>query len=786
MGLSNDLISQFVNATKPNKVENKETITYGTIVVDDSGSSYVKLDGTDRDNPILTPIETTAGVDNGERVVVMIKNHTAVVIGNLSSPSVRTEYVRVVEQQVTENTNKVAEFDVLIADKVSTEEFVAEKVRVDGLMDAFEVVTTRLTASEANIDELEADNVTIHDTLRTNNADILYLKTQVLDSDEAHITFATIEDLKAAEAEIDVLEAAQADFEKVVAGDITALSGRIDDLEADKITVTDLEASFANIDFSNITKAAIEHFYATSGLIEDVVVGDGTVTGRLVGVTISGDLIEGNTIVAEKLVIKGTDGLYYKLNTDGMKTEAEQTDQNSLNGSIIKAKSITATKISVSDLVAFGATIGGINIAAGALYTGSKASVDNTAIGVYLDKHGQMAIGDASNYLKYYTHTDGSRKLEISADTIKFGTSKKNVEAAISDVQNSVDDIKVGGRNLILHSKLDAASDKWTIGNLATSFESGYLELTKGETTSRGYYNQNNVPIPEQNREYTLSMEVMKMPDVDIPSDSSVFVRYVLDGTIIAELIARIPTTLTEGVWTKISNSFIYDDEIPSSVQATIALGKTSGGLACRHIKYEEGNKVTDWSPAPEDMATVEKVEEVAITAEDAQTRVTAAEALIEILSESISMLVTDGSGASLMTQTENGWTFSTGEMQTLIDRTSEALTDLTNEVGNVNNTVDILQQAVDDLGTIAEYVKIGTYEDEPCIELGESDSDFKLRITNTRMIFTEGSVVLAYFNNQSLHIKKAVVEEELQQGGFVWKVRSNGNMGLVWKGVTG
>ena len=79
----------------------------------------------------------------------------------------------------------------------------------------------------------------------------------------------------------------------------------------------------------------------------------------MVGVTIKGDLIEGNTIKADKLVVKGSDGLYYKLNVSAETVETEQTDQNSLNGSIITAKSITATKISVEDLVAFDATIGG-------------------------------------------------------------------------------------------------------------------------------------------------------------------------------------------------------------------------------------------------------------------------------------------------------------------------------------------------------------------------------------------------------------------------------------------
>ena len=62
----------------------------------------------------------------------------------------------------------------------------------------------------------------------------------------------------------------------------------------------------------------MEKFYSESGLIKNVVVGDQTITGELVGVTIRGDLIEGNTIKADKLVIKGEDGLYYKLNTNGL------------------------------------------------------------------------------------------------------------------------------------------------------------------------------------------------------------------------------------------------------------------------------------------------------------------------------------------------------------------------------------------------------------------------------------------------------------------------------------
>ena len=73
-----------------------------------------------------------------------------------------------------------------------------------------------------------------------------------------------------------------------------------------------------------------------------------------------------------------------------------------------------------------------------------------------------------------------------------------------------------------------------------------------------------------------------------------------------------------------------------------------------------------------------------------------------------------------------------------------------------------------------------------PCIELGKSDNQFKLRITNTSIDFMEGSSRIAYIDNQTLYIERAVIKNELQIGegtGFIWKKRSNGNMGLRWIG---
>ena len=598
MALSNDLISQFVKVTNDEVKTKPETTVYGTIVEVD-GTKFVKIDGSE----VLTPISSTADAEANERVTVTIKDHGATVTGNSSSPAAR-------KGSVEDIGNKITEVEILVADKVSTKVFDAEKGRIDNLVSDNALIRETLTAQSASIDDLTADNATIKGTLTTHKASIDDLEAHKLTATDADLKYATIENLEATNTEVYNFKATYGEFTTLTTNKFNAVDASITDLQTNKLSANQADIKYANIDFSNIGKAAIESFYSKSGLIEDLVVGDGTITGKLVGVTISGDLIEGNTIVAEKLVVKGSDGLYYKLNTDGVTTEAQQTEYNSLNGSVIKAKSITATKISVKDLVAFDATIGGFNITNDAIYSGVKSSADNTTGGIYLGKDGQAVFGDSNNYLKYYKDTEGNYKLAVSAESILFGANQKSIEDT---------------------------------------------------------------------------------------------------------------------------------DETASNAQYTV-------------------NEVS--------------------------TRVSNAESEIQQLANMIATLVTDGNGSSLMTQTANGWTFSIGDIINTLSKNTEDINNISGDVDNANSTIDSLKQAVNDLGVLADYVIITTYNGQPCIELGEGENSFKLRITNTQIQFADGTTIPAYLNNEKLYIEKAEVKNELQFGGFAWRIRSNGNVGLMWKGV--
>ena len=427
MGLSNDLLSQFAKITKDEKQTKKETTVYDT-TVENNGKTYVKIDGSD----LLTPASTTINTKNGERVTVMLKNHTATITGNVSSPSARLIDIN----EINEET--ISELNAILANKADVANLNVEKARIDTLVTDNATIKEKLTASEAEIDSLQSSNLNITERLTANEAEIDYLKSHSLDTETAGITYATITELDTLDADINMLEANYADFKNTTTNTLTAHTASINSLEANKLSASDIEGKYANIDFSNIGKAAMQYFYSKSGLIQNVIIGDSTITGQLVGVTISGDLIEDNTVVAEKLVTKGTDGLYYKLNTDGIKNEAEQTDYNSLNGSVIKAKSITATKISVDDLVAFDATIGGFNIIDSAIYSGVKSSVDNTTSGLYMDKNGQMALGDASSFVKYYKDQNGDYHLEISAQSVLMSTQTVSEEPQNKTVEDVI------------------------------------------------------------------------------------------------------------------------------------------------------------------------------------------------------------------------------------------------------------------------------------------------------------------------------------------------------------
>lgn len=246
MSLSSELISQFAKITKDKEEVKKETTVYGTIV-NYNGSTYVKLDGSD----LLTPISTTTETQSGERVTVMIKDHTATVTGNMSSPAARTDDVK-------ELGTKISEFDAVVANKVSAEQLDAQVARINTLTADNVTIKEKLTANEAVINNLDATYAKI-DKLNAANAEIQNLKTTKLNVDIADAKYATISELDATKAQIDDLDATYATIES---------------LDVTKAEIKNLDSKYATIDNLNATNAEIDELEAKSLTADSAVIKD--------------------------------------------------------------------------------------------------------------------------------------------------------------------------------------------------------------------------------------------------------------------------------------------------------------------------------------------------------------------------------------------------------------------------------------------------------------------------------------------------------------------------------
>ena len=611
MGLSHDLISQFVKVTNDRQTEKKETIAYGTAVELD-GKKYVRLDGSD----MLTPVSSTADAEANERVTVLIKDHTATITGNASSPAARKQSVDDVADQITE-------VEILVANKVSTDDLDAERGRINTLVSENATIKERLTASEANIENLEANKISV-DELNAQKARIDSLETNTLTVKVADAKYAKIESLEATDGDFRNLESDYASFKNTTTDNLTAVNA----------SITNLDATYAKIDFININQAAVEKIFSESGIIEDLIVSDGKITGELVGVTIKGDLIEGNTIQADKLVVKGSDGLYYKLNIEGGATATEQVSeedlQNGLSGSIIVAKSITANQIAVDDLVAFGATIGGFHIVGNSLSYGITEE-DINVINAYFEN--------------------------LTSITAKY----ENMEAINSEIEN----LKVRYADFDRVTTEDVEVLNADIENLRTAF-------TNETSISAEDLNVANSEI-DNLKAYNASFTYLPLP-----------------GSIYSGVKSSVDNT-TKGVY--------LDSD-----------GKFSFGDSDNFIKfYEDQNGAYK----------------------------------LEISADSILF-------------------------------------------GSNKKSVENIEEDIDNVLEKTEYISVGTdYNGKPYIELGEGDSDFKVKITNEEIQFNDGPTTPAYISNQKLMIEKAQVDNELRFGNFVWKERKNGNMGLTWEEVS-
>lgn len=972
MGLSSDLISQFAKVVNDDKTTKKETTLRGTTVVV-GDVTYVKLDGSD----ILTPVTTTADVKNDERVTVMIKDHSATVTGNSSSPAARTG-------DVQEIGNQISEFEIVIADKVSTKQLEAQVGRIDDLVSENVTIKNRLTAGEASIGELEANNVTINEKLVANNAEIKILQAEKIDADFLVGKYATVENLEATNADIHNLQADYGEFETLVTGNLAAINGHIDSLEANKLSaddadikyatiasldaeiarIDDLDADVASIDtlifgsasgeviqtsFANAVIAQLGNAQIKSAMIENISA-DKITAGDIITNNVRVISEDGSLIISDE-TIQISDGTRvrvqigkdasndYSINiwdasgnlmfSEGGITDSAIKDAIIRNDMVSEDANISASKLDISSLFT---EINGstetinatkiylndekqtLDVAFTSLSTdvtnmGTTVSSQGTQIstiqGQITSKVWQQDIDDATGELstQYSTleqevdnisatvasHTTEIAKKADSSTVTTVSDRVTSVEASLDGFKSTVsetyatktalastDTKATNAQSVASSAQADADSAQQAVNSLETRVTSAEtsisqnseqisLRATKTEVTTaineieigsrnlwvNGDFSRGRtvdgttfvgdpevVDLEEGNPTgFSQALRTTTMEDkirIDRflnPTEElvgktltlSLWVKY--ENVTVGENYYNVLNigkssatyTLKDGTttsfwpiivgtsngfsgtsdWVRLTGSYTFRSDVASVTLKRLWIGLESastGEVWVTGIKLEYGNKATDWTPAPEDMATTVEVENAQTAANDAkaaadatEARVTISESEIKQISDSIAMLITDENGQSAMTQTSDGWTFNISSINNQLNDTASVLNELSGRSDVADKAIENLNSIAADLGEKTAYINMTTDDGgNPCIELGKSDNDFKVRITNTAVEFLDGSDKIAYVSNKTLYIERAIIKNELQIGegtGFVWRKRKNNNMGLRWIG---
>ena len=366
----------------------------------------------------------------------------------------------------------------------------------------------------------------------------------------------------------------------------------------------------------------------------------------------------------------------------------------------------------------------------------------------------------------YYTKVDTDAKFELTEESITSTVSATYAtKSALTTVDAKIDNLEIGGRNLLTGTQNDEWQEIPADGTAVLYYVRPYTELAALGVTAGD----------------------MLCYSVGLKTDVAMKLRMILTSDISDHRVVDVKGEYFSG-----EGRALVSAEVPATAQyVRMYISSEGTGVAdafWKGEKLEKGNKPTDWTPAPEDLeeatATAQDTAETAQqSADSVGEKVFTVESVVTQLAESISSLVRGQNGESLMTQTDDGWMFSITSIQNELSSAITSIGELNSDMSDTNTLVNSLNQTVADLGVYTDYIEFGVENDQPCIILGETDSPFKVVITNTDIRFMEGSAIPAYINNQSLYVEKAVISDELKQGGFVWMARENGNYGLLWRG---
>ncbi len=521
----------------------------------------------------------------------------------------------------TNATIKNLSGDVL---KFKTGEFETLKTDVANFKQTF---TDDLQASNAKINTLESDHATFKEATATNlnatNARIANIEADYLKATDAKLTYATITNLNTTNAEITKLKTKDAEIDKLVATKAT-----ITDLNAAVGRVGVLESGYANLNTlvnGNLTSDNIQNLTLTS---KNTTIENGMIKNAMIE-NLSFDKITGMDINTTNLTVHSSDGKskwsdntiqISDANRVRVQIGKDASNDYSMsvwdkNGNLIwdalgATEKTIQRKIIRDGIVADDANISGSKLDINSVIkevNGSTTKLKSSTI-VMNDKNqtldivfNEMETTVADNLSSAKLYADG--KL---SDAQKYALEQANsaLSSAKSYADSAVDNIEVGGRNLILNSAFKKSRKEWTDWGNPTTREiissngkmwahivgnkqnyQGFNQWTPAGSIKEGDHITFSARIKGSaaNQKFSVGIHWLNSSNIIINQDWHVF---------------TVDTTENIYTWTVDAKGSGCD-----KLNLMVGVSDTSAAynVYFTEIMVVKGNKSSDWTPAPED-----------------------------------------------------------------------------------------------------------------------------------------------------------------------------------------
>ncbi len=187
------------------------------------------------------------------------------------------------------------------------------------------------------------------------------------------------------------------------------------------------------------------------------------------------------------------------------------------------------------------------------------------------------------------------------------------------------------------------------------------------------------------------------------------------------------------------SKHFYISNTNHSNVKGIVVrLDNAKGNVTIREMKLERGNSMTPWTTAPED------------TMND--------------LTNTVQNQATDIANK-----------VSNYDYTGYVNATNKNLKDIQSSQQHLSDSIS------NEIALRESYIQFGQDASNPYMDMGNSSSPNKMRLTNTKLSFTSNNIEVASVSNDKMRISNAEVLQSFRIGNFVWQPRSDGHMALKY-----